>query len=363
MKEGSVALRVIVVLLILGFLVLFPPALVLRNTGEILFSKDRLAKLVHKAVLDPALPVRAVYQGAFSEILDQEMGRMRRGDLTGIQRSASDVSEMVRIVEGMIPEDVLDSVVDEILNSLFEWLDGPQPFPELVIDTRPLTSQMRSNLPTLVDRVVESLPPCTKQEIGEIVQRRLAKRPGKMKPCAPPEPYKKAMKSAITEDFSARLDEVPPRVNVAQRMQQELGTEKAVAAKKSLRGARSLMLSGWAALFGLYLLSIPLTAARSRADAMKRAGWPLALAGVLCVMIALGILFFGRALAQVMIKNMGAKVPDLGSLMGVMSVITSIFSEVGRNVLKQGGWMVIVGGSVLILCRSLAKKGAGQVAL
>jgi hypothetical protein len=360
MNTGSVFLRLIGMLLVLSFILLLPPALVLRNTGEAVFSRDQLRKLVDKAVLDPALPVRAVYQGAFSGVIAEEVGRNQRIDHTGIRMSSSDADEVIRIVEGMMPKDLLDSTVDEILNALFDWLDGPQAYPELVIDTRPFTRRMRSSLPALVERVVDSLPTCTDLQLREIVQKRLAKRPGRMKPCAPPEPYRQVMKSAIIENFSARLAEVPPAVNVAQRMKQEVARENVLGAKKSLRGARSLMHSGWVAVFGLYLLSIPL-AARSKADAIKWAGWPLALAGTITVMIALGIRVFGDALPQVMIRTMGTNVLDAGSLVGMVSVVTSLASEVGRNLLKQGGWMVIVGGGALIVSRILAKRGVEEV--
>lgn len=171
---------------------------------------------------------------------------MQRIDFTGVRMSSFDADEAVRIVEDMIPQELLDSTLDEILETLFNRLDGPHPYPEGVRDTRPFTSHMRSRLPALVDRVVDSL-------------------------------------------------------------------------------------------------------------------WPLVLAGTIAVMMALGALFFGDGLPQVMIRNMGAKVPDPGPFMDMLSVLTSLFSEVGRNLLKQAGWMVVEGSGALVVARNLAKRGVGEV--
>ena len=348
-------IRAVGVVLVVIVTLALPAALVLRNVGEWVFSRDQLGRLVDKATVDPSLLARTIYQGAFAGVILQEKSRMQQMDLTGVRMGPSEADALARIAKEMLPQDLLDASMGRILDALFAWLDGAEAYPELVIDTAPFTRRMRATLPALVDTLLATLPACTDQQMREILQRKLVKKPGRMKPCVPPEPYKGVMRSAMIRNFSTGLAEIPPRVNVAARMKQEVGEGKALEAKCLLRALRNLAHAGWIIVLAVYLVSIPLMA-RSATDIVKWAGWPLLLAGAMTLLAAVGFLAFGEALPRGLIRNMGVEATHMGPFMGVISVLTSLLTEVGKLLMKQAGSLLVVGGVAVTGARMLARR-------
>ena len=124
MKRGFVLIRAVGVVLVVIVTLALPAALVLRNVGEWVFSRDQLGRLVDKATVDPSLLARTIYQGAFAGVILQEKSRMQQMDLTGVRMGPSEADALARIAKEMLPQDLLDASMGRILDALFAWLDG-----------------------------------------------------------------------------------------------------------------------------------------------------------------------------------------------------------------------------------------------
>lgn len=295
-------LRLIALPVLILFVLALPLSLVLRNMGALIFDADTTKALVRESLLDSELAGSLARQGAESLLTradEEESGEA--GQKLSLDAFAQLSEEDWRqITEIVAPETLVADTVDGAIDAFSDWLNDAQAeFPNLSVDLSEWKAETIKNADRLVIVFMDSLPECSQAAMGELAQQSLIMQVESLPACRPSEPLYSQLVSQSATMIERMLDGAPDAIDLDQITQGADAPRELIELKTSLIQARAWLAWGWVAVVAIGLLAAALAATGLRGF-LTWAGWPLLLAGLITLTLGLSMYVFNyRFLDQV----------------------------------------------------------------
>ena len=291
--------KFIALIVVLCLLVCLPLALVMFNTGRVLFDAPLVKRVVTREVTEsdlvPAVLRWLTYRRAQERVM------------TGEAKTAIDEPDVLKALEFptienwrvikmvVMPNQFLETWTATTLDGLYTWVDNNDPLPQITLDFKPWKDYNRSpHADKAIQIVYDSLPPCQQPDIDDFLKRLAAAPPGKevlynlYTPCMFPMPWKPDQNQDYLSERERIIAAAPDRFFLTQelsRVQKETGVG-AETLKGQIRLIRTAANLSIVVPIGLLLLLFLLTF-RSPLAVTRWIGLPLLVGGLLTLLPAL----------------------------------------------------------------------------
>ena len=350
-------LRFFAVIILAVFIIAFPLSLVLRNAGGLLFDPETTKTLVRENLRNSDLMASLARQATQQILNSQSSGESQE---SGIQTALAQLTEedWRQITELVAPEDLVTETADQVVDAFSAWLNTQAAFPEVQLNLAALKDNAIANAAGVVSVVMNALPACDAQTLASINQagEQNAEQLAAIIPiCLPPEPtYSNVLAQADTV-MTQMLAQAPDTIDLGLLNQGQAPTEL-TQLKENLVNMRSFLSWSWVAVLIVGMIGVVL-GARGVPSALKWAGWPLVISGLIVVVFGIGLRLFtlnflNQFLASVLEQGSGT----LGSLGS--AIASGSLNLIGTPMLVQGVLLTAIGTISLIYSRSLARKAA-----
>jgi hypothetical protein len=350
-------LRFFAVIILAIFIIAFPLTLVLRNVGSLLFDPETTKMLVRANLRNSDLIASLARQATQEMLLAEGSGETQQN---GIQIALSKLSEedWRQITELVAPEDLVTETADQVVDAFSIWLNTQAAFPDVQLNLAALKENAIANASGVVSVVMNALPACDAQTIASITQagEQNAEQLANIIPiCLPPEPIYSIVLSQADTVMTQMLAQAPDTIDLGQLNQGQAPAEL-TQLKENLVSMRSFLSWSWVAVLAIGLIGVVLGAS-GIASALKWAGWPLVISGLIVLIFGIGLKLFtlnflDQFLASVFEQGSGA-MGSLGS-----AIASGSLNLIGTPMLLQGVLLTAIGTISLIYSRTLARNAA-----
>ncbi|MCH7480066.1 MAG: hypothetical protein IIC79_01615 [Chloroflexi bacterium] len=341
MKAFSSFFRTIALMLMVFFVIVFPISLLGRSIGQIIFSPNGIVQEVAENLLDADI-FASVAEEFFSD-LELQIDNSSREDTIIIGMLANlNHDEWVEVIQTIAPVDLMRQTAQEIFGGFYDWLDGPDPYPQIEIDLRDWKYNVQKSTIPVTEIVLAALPNCSASEIQNFDVEDIPF-------CKPIEPYYSQLIHAASSEISESLSELPDVYSFGNQDAKGGGAagESLLLAKQTIRGARTILRFSWLIVFAAFLVAIPL-GARSLPSVFMWAGWPLVISATLTLMLSLLIFLLGGDAISVLIKGFtDGLLPSLYS--PLKTAISGVLSATRVTLLIQSFLQFFLGGAALLV--------------
>jgi hypothetical protein len=362
--SGEKEKPILVVLLLLILVFLFISTAVMAVTGfdiwRVVFNPPLVKEILTEEFIDSDLVPRVLADISARRAEERvEKGEALSGvDEPDIQLLISYVSfeSWMDIKELLITDEFITHLVSVTIDGFYDWLDSDAPAPDFVWDMAPLKERLVGEEGVAAIMIAyESMPECTQEEIDDFTSRLAEVPPGVevlYNLCQFPDPWREDQ----LDDYRNALIDVNQNIPESYDFAQMLGGDAGSAPlKRFLQTARTIGQWGW--VVPLVLLALILAiGVRSMKDLGKWGGIPLMITGALVVGLTLGL----QSLLLNLVVN---RFPFLVSEVLREELRLSfgrITGHVFQPMLIQGGVLLVVGLVLLILGLVLGKKKTPQ---
>jgi hypothetical protein len=357
-------LRVLAIVMLVFFVVGLPVSLLLRDIGALVFDPETTKELVREHLMDSELIASMARQATEQMLLGQFEGQdpQTQSSLQGnvvqtvlIQMSEEDWRQ---ITELAVPESLVEQSVDSVVDAYTEWLDSEAEFPSLVLDLQPWKENTATNAPQIVTVVLDSLPECTLEMAAQMAIEGLQNLgiEGAIPACRPPEPLYGALIANAPTLLAGPLALAPDQFDLNQVTAGQQAPDELIRFKAGITQVRSLSRWTWIAVSAIGVIAVAM-AARSFRQVLTWTGWPLAIAGSLVFLLALGMLFFSFQFLNDAMANLFLGEGGTQSAFGA-AVAAGALDLVSRPLLLQGVLITAAGSAALIYARIMARREA-----
>lgn len=345
LKLMSWVFKLLALLLVLVFIVLMPLSLLLRNVGTILFDRETMYAVAEENLFDREM-VASVGQGLVSAQLradaefDNPFIAYVYAGMGSLERE-----EWLQLADLAVPPELAAESMESTLDQFYDWLDSSDPELALELDVVPIKEHALENALPIVELVLDAQPDCSAAELGTWEQLNTTAGLTGIPQCKPPEPYYSGFLELASTQFPRFVAGMPDAFDVTRQI--NAGNDL-TSVKDTLLRSRELSENIWVLFVLLLLVTIPL-GARSFNGALRWAGWPLALTGLLTFGFAVALFIATEeTLTNLSASPQFANLPPavLGS---VRASGLGIFERIARPTLLQGLLMLILGGIFLVL--------------
>ncbi len=256
-----------------GMVISLPFAVAARDLGAVLFSPERVRSILETRLIETGLLDRILVDSLFGNQgipAEDDWYKRATKHLSGPERQ-----ELLGL---LIPPGWVQEQTSALSESVFEWLESDQSFPQLTIDLQPIKGRLLTDgLDQAVEIFVDSWPSCSPDEVDQM--QRAVENGLDIPPivCEPPEPLRSLILDMSTRALADETRSIPDRVSLLER--QAINLEQLQSAKRSLRNLKALLTWFWlvplAALGPVMALKI-----RDWRDLGRWWGLPLFFAGV-----------------------------------------------------------------------------------
>ena len=341
MKAFSSFFRTIALMLMVFFVIVFPISLLGRSIGQIIFSPNGIVQEVAENLLD-AVIFASVAEELFSD-LELQIDNSSREDTIIIGMLANlNHDEWVEVIQTIAPVELMRQTAQEIFGGFYDWLDGPDPYPQIEIDLRDWKYNVQKSTIPVTEIVLAALPNCSASEIQNFDVEDIPF-------CKPIEPYYSQLIHAASSEISESLSELPDVYSFGNQDAKGGGAagESLLLAKQTIRGARTILRFSWLIVFAAFLVAIPL-GARSYPSVFMWAGWPLVISATFTLMLSLLIFLLGGDAISVFIKGFTDGVlPSLNS--PLKTAISGVLSATRVTLFIQSFLQLFLGGAALLV--------------
>ncbi len=380
MKPQNKVLKFMATGLAIFVVLVLPLSLLGYNVGRALFTPKVLLDVLREKLLQPEIvaeitQVVVAYRvdtgaaGAVPSITageqyyDEQLNTGTGGEdpaltlvLTGLNEMNYD--QWVQLIRYLMPTGLMHLTAEQIIWGIYDWIDGPNTIPVIRFPTQLWKQNVSEVARPALEAAFMALPQCTPVQMGHLDDPP----PGEPVPiCRPPEPdYTEALDGAL-EILPSLLLAVPNEHDLATYVFESSTPEELQRmdnAKRWILRFRFILLYGWLAVAGLYVLVIPLGGGRSKEGWLRWAGWPLLVAGSGVIVIGVAIKLLSYLLLN-SVENMSLPLPFpiVFPLLMIMDVIlTVILVPMGL----EGAVMILLGAGMLGGARMLAKQSGEQ---
>ncbi len=289
------------VLLVL-FTVTLPATWMFRSATGIISDREEVTTFLKDTLLsDEALPIAIrealEYEAWLTRYKDPLMKRLIIAALSGVKRD-----EMLKLFNYVAPEKERIALLNQATNAFYDWLEGEDVYPALTIQISTYLNNIRNNAENLLLWTFSNfpIPACGPIQIRKLEQGDFGNDLQALITCVPPESLRPKVAAVGADLLRSQIAENnPPQVLDLGAKMKESPVQKITTAK---RHTNRLLFAGstlWLIPVLLMLIGLGLVV-RSRKDLASWLAWPLALTGLLGLII-------------------GSRLPGLSFLHGVPS--------------------------------------------
>lgn len=345
---------------VMGFVIIaLPFVLLFRSIGNIMFSQEEMVQLVNTNVLNPEVlasltePVIQGYQN------DPDASFTEKLALLGFQNFEN--NDWVTFYNLIAPSAVTTQTANDLLSGFYNWIDDDtQDFPQISVDLTAWKGTLATNTVPVSVMILDKMPACSAEQLldyglsGEISTENFPL-------CQPPEPlYSDLLNnlSILVPSVLENFDDVYEFDQQTNLLGQESRTELSQF-KSNLRLVRRIANSGWIMLGLIYLVGIVM-GARTLPELFRWAGNPLFLTGLLTMGGAIGLLYVGGELSEIL-RSTVLTMSD-GAFSVFDAVVTSTITSVARPLLPQSVVLIVlgVGGLIMsVVAKNYSEKKSG----
>ncbi len=350
MKVISAFFKLVGLLLMIIFVISMPIMLLSRNLGRTLDSPAGLLELVQENVFDEDTLASVAEEVIKNGATFNENGEENSFN-TLLQIGISNLShdDWVTLTNLVLPPDFISQTFDQIIEGYNLWLEGISPIPNFRIDLVPWKNNILFNAVPIFDLIMRNFPPCNPGQIDDYRYIQYSGEFVDVPQCRPPEPlYSEIIEAGATE-VPGFVGNYPDYLDYSPQLR-EVGRDWGDI-RKNLIGMIDVMRSGWIFIIFLFVIAIPM-GARSVHGLFTWVGWPLLLAGVGGLLIALLLLFFTDSIFVTLGIQIPVELPR-EIFPSIKAVIFGFIHYFARPLLVQSaimiglGVMVILGGVLI----------------
>jgi hypothetical protein len=216
-----------------------------------------------------------------------------------------------------------------------------------------------ANAPQVMAIVLDAMPPCNAEQIGALTLDALTSAQGLLEnisACNPPEPFYSAIVNNANLLLKASLQTAPDSIDISQLGQSNGAPNELTQLKTNLSQVRTVLNWTWVGIAGIGALAV-VAGATGFTSALRWAGWPLLLAGVLALVFGLALQLFSlqfldNFLSQPLMAEAGA-VGALGR-----AIAGGALDLVSKPLLLQGLLMSALGAGGIYVASLVTKRAA-----
>jgi len=345
MKVVSAFFKFIAIVLMIFFVVSIPIMLFSRKIGQSLYDPSGLIDIIQENVLDADTLARIAEEaGTEAETFGEGDEENPFAELIQIGINNLSHEDWVKIINLILPPEILSQALDQIVDGYYQWLDGRNSAPLIRIDLIPWKNNILTNAIPIFDLVMKNFPPCNPDQINDYQYIRYSGDFTQVPQCRPPEPLYSHILDAGATEMPEYVDSFPDYVDNSTQLR-EVGRDWQEL-RQNLMGLIDLMRSGWIFIIFLFIIAVPM-GARSFHGLFTWAGWPLLLAGIWGLLIALSFLFFTESIFIALGVRIPAEIPR--PLFPSMRVVIFAFIHYfARPLLIQSAVMIGLGGMAVL---------------
>jgi len=307
-----------------------PLSLMTFNLGRVFFSPGVVNEVSTQAITETDLITPLVNQMSRENL---EAG----GEEPGLKKlfEKLETSEWRQIKQEILPDDLINAWVENVVDNLYGWLDSEEIYPQIQIDTSVISQRLKGEQGEKVAAIIfQSLPPCGEEEMEKV-----ASDPSTLLepetvlgllckiPAVPPE-----AQIRIYDTVLERIaEEIPQEVNFSTELKnsEDLGEGELLRAKEILRdvrlGSRLILLLPVGFLFLVALFGV-----RSLAGLGGWWGVPITVGSG----ISLGSTYvYPRLAYQVFASDIPGQIPSV-----LQTVALKAMEQLSRVVLLRVRW-------------------------
>jgi hypothetical protein len=343
-RKFSLAIALIIFAVVVFML---PISLFMRNFGNLLFDPASVKSFVANTIDTDFVASLA------SDMVRERLLQEAESDnpvSVFLQRSLEGLDEEAwgQIVTRFAPPEIIISTTGVLVDSFVEWLQSDNPPSVVFIDLSPWKDNLQSGPDELVTIVLNTLPPCTAEELGNQLLEGLSAEtalPGLIPLCNPPEPLYSALLSGADSIVQSAIERIP------NEFQLDLSNLEAFESlellKDNLKRVRSLLMNAWLYALVLSALSVILGASRNWLLALKWAGWLFVLSGFVTLLLSQNLDVLAGPLLQRIIALMFEQSPLLfAEILNAMA--EKVLQALGHRLVLQSILLLALGLSALI---------------
>jgi len=340
------------------FILFLPLSLLGFNAGRVVFNRPLLKTVLTEAVTESQLIPAALAR--FSEEVSRQvvLGTEAETDLAAVLLSLTQEGWQTIRVE-LLSDDILAGWVSSSVDGFYAWIDSEEPAPRFLLDMQSFKARVNSDhgLRTL-EIAYNALPACTDAQLTQFLAFLETAVPGSnvyYPPCQFPDLYRDdqltdylnsllEVVNVLPDTFELPLqNDTPPSSNQSGEGWQRL--------KTTLRLLQSTYWLGLVISVVLFAL-ICLFAIRSVRDFARWGGIPLALAGIVAIILSwLPGAFLTGILVSGPLQDTSPVLRD-----EVLQVFSRLSQAVFSPMMLQGVIIFVVGGLILVVVGGMMGK-------
>lgn len=340
MKVISAFFQFLAILLMIFFIIAFPVSLLGRGIGQILFSPGGIVQELAENLLDADV-FASVAEELVSQRIQQSDAASPENEYVAAVMSNLNHDDWVEVIQIIAPKELMKQTAQEFIGGFYDWLNGPDPYPQIDIDLRDWKYNVQTSSIPIIETVLSALPNCSASEIANFNATE------DIPFCKPIEPYYSQIVDTASTNLSNGLSELPDVYSFGDLGAQGGGvaSESMIQAKQSLRNARNILRFSWLFAFVVFLVAIPM-GARSLPGIFIWAGWPLVVSAAFTLVLSLLIILLGGGVVAVLTQGLIGGLPA-ALLSPLKAAISGVVSVTGAAMLPQAILQFLVGGAAL----------------
>jgi hypothetical protein len=337
-------------------LVIFLPiTLLIQGVGSLLLSPGELVELLDESIVD----AEVIASVAENEINRRDFNSQRDNPALNIAVEGLrnlDHDQWVELTHLVAPPDLINQTVEEVLVGYYRWVDSSDEVPEISIDLEDWKSNLVTNFIPALELVMFALPECNDTQLNQFFNQ--GNLTSEAPACRPTEPVYGIFIEQAGTIFPAFIEDLPDNYKLGSELEAENIDWK--SAKKNLQKLAFITQASWIAMLVIFVVAIPM-GARSLSGVFNWAGWPVLLAGILTLILAILLLVFARGelpnynpVVDIVRNSPTIISRPIGKLIGEALRFTA------RPLVFEAGGMILFGGVAVVIGIVLAAKASPQ---
>ncbi len=314
--------KTLAAVLLAVFAITLPATWLFKSATDIVSDREQVASYLGEKILsDKALPgvikKGLEYEAWLTRIEEPLMSRIVKSAFIGIERE-----DMLELFGYIAPEAERTALLNDATTALYDWIEGENTYPSLMLHTGVFLNNIESNAENLIFWMFKNLPipECGPVHIGELERGVYGNDLKKLISCLPPESLQKQVAPIAATLLKTQLTENnPPRiVDVGAKMKASAPVKKITTAKLHLNRVFLAGSTIWLIPVALLLIGLGLVV-RSGKDLAAWLAWPLTLTGLLGLIMGsrLPLLSFLHSVPHEAPENMSGAVVGIGRKIGI----------------------------------------------
>ena len=347
-------IRVIAIIVLTLFVLIFPISLLMKEIGALLFDPDTTKDLIQNNFLDEENISNLIQASLKSYLSDSSDQSNSTNEFIAKGFNALDERDWREMTSLIAPAALIQQTSGEVVDSIAEWINNDNDLPNLTIELQPWKQNIINNAEPLVIIILDALPKCTASELSDQIFQALngdGGLSGTIPACNPPEPIYSLVLEKSNGLANLMVQSLPESIDLSQLEIQ--GLDQLQRVKQVLSQAKIILNWSWVIVLLLALFGLGL-AAHGLVEWLSWSGWSIFLAGFGTYFLSKGSdMFSSLAFSKVMGSVFG-NIPNLPR-----SILESLLSGLGESLAEplaiQAG--ILIGLGLLTIISAAYIKG------